>query len=73
MTNEYGKFPCRVCGGQVFVPVALMAKDGKDYAEIREFTCSNGHTDQYEISKVRHVESKSPAKAQAKVACAATG
>ena len=73
MANQYGKFYCRVCGGQVFVPLALTVPDGADYAEICEFTCSNGHTDQYEISKVEHIEAKSPTKVTAKAACAATG
>ena len=74
MASEYGNFYCRVCGGQVFVPLSSGLMTGTEDVETFELTCFNGHTDQYEFVKVDRVTTEpTPAKLNVKSASAAIG
>ncbi len=54
MAHEYGRFDCRVCGDQVFIPLQLPHSNNGSV----ELTCSNGHTDSYDAAKVEVIISK---------------
>lgn len=53
-THEYKKFSCRVCGGEVFVPLLSDSSLSEQRSErgLLELTCSRGHTDAYETSQI---------------------
>ncbi len=55
MAHQYGRTSCKVCGDEVFVPLQTSPSDGLMTVEL---TCSNGHTDSYEVSKLEAVRSK---------------
>jgi hypothetical protein len=58
MAQEYGRFECKICGNQVFVPLSPRPKDGHDSGNLYELTCSNGHTDAYDLSKLESISAK---------------
>lgn len=58
MAQEYGTLRCRVCGDQVVVPLSPAERNGDPKDDDFEVTCSNGHTDIYDASKVETIPSK---------------
>ncbi len=74
MAQEYGRFECKVCGDQVFVPFAQQpGTAGASQERQVELTCSQGHTDSYETSKVTFVSAKPVAALKARRAMAGIG
>ena len=69
MAHEYGRFDCRVCGDQVFVPLQLPILSNASV----ELTCSNGHTDSYDAEKLELIISKPMEALKARRATAAVG
>jgi hypothetical protein len=57
MAQEYGRFECKICGSPVFAPLFRL-KDGQQNSTFYELTCSNGHTDTYDLSKFESVQAK---------------
>ncbi len=58
-TAEYGRFECRLCGDEVFVPLTSQAlQEAQKEGRLYELTCSNGHTDSYDPSKIRSNSAK---------------
>ncbi len=58
MAQEFGNLRCRVCGDQVVVPLSPSERNGDPDNHAFELTCSNGHTDTYDESKVETMHSK---------------
>ena len=59
MADVYGKFRCRICGEEGFVPLRPdETVDGE--GEFLELTCHNAHTDQYDPSVVQRVHYPTP-------------
>ena len=75
MAHEYGFFHCRVCGEKGFAP--LPAADGKNGDSTSsngfELTCSKGHTDSYDLTKIQKFGSQSEPTLKARRAYAAVG
>ena len=69
MAHEYGRFDCRVCGDQVFVPLQLPPSANASV----ELTCSNGHTDSYDAAKFEGIISKPVEALKVRRATAAVG
>ncbi len=55
----YGRFECKVCGDQGFVPLSTPSQNDGGMAAV-ELTCSNGHTDSYDPSHIKYAISKPP-------------
>ncbi len=73
MAQEFGRLECRVCGDQVLVPLSP-AERNRDPNDFRlELTCSNGHTDTYDESKVETIQSKPAAALKMRRATAGIG
>jgi hypothetical protein len=61
MPQEYGRFECRVCGVQVFVPLSVQSPADAEHNGIPvELTCSHGHTDSYDPALVERITAKAP-------------
>jgi hypothetical protein len=58
MLQQYGRIECRVCGEQVIVPLPTATEDGKADRNSYELTCSKGHTDSYDLTKMESISSK---------------
>jgi hypothetical protein len=57
MSIEYGTFKCRICGREGFAPLPA-ENDPSLESGIVELTCSQAHTDQYDITAIRRVITK---------------
>lgn len=68
----YGRFECKVCGDQGFVPLSTPSQNGGGVAPV-ELTCSNGHTDSYDPSQIKYTSSKPPLALKLRRAAAGVG
>ena len=57
MAQEYGRVECKICGNPVFAPLSRL-KDGQQNGSFYELTCSNGHTDTYDLTKFESLQVK---------------
>jgi len=73
MAQEFGRLRCRVCGDQVVVPLWPSERNGDPNDHAFELTCSNGHTDTYDESKVETIQSKPAASLKMRRAVAGIG
>lgn len=73
MAQEYGTCECKVCGDQVFVPLPPKSKDAHPNGIPHELTCSNGHTDSYDLSKLQSISAKPPGSLKVRRAVAGIG
>ena len=74
MIHEYGRFQCRLCGEQVFVLLpSPMPTNGQREQSFFELTCSNGHTDSYELSQLESVSAKPAMKLKVRRAALGVG
>jgi hypothetical protein len=56
--QQYGRIECRVCGEQVIVPLPTGTQDGETDCNSYELSCSKGHTDSYDLTKMESIGSK---------------
>jgi hypothetical protein len=73
MIYEYGRFLCRVCGELVFVPLPQKPNGEDRNGDLRELTCSKGHTDAYDFAELEELNSKPAESLKARRAVAGMG